>query len=193
MDAPPRPHSVESRPASSTHDGTRGRARVIVILLVVLGAGGVQVSCGSETDTGADCGQTPTTSQPRNPRTGGTGSAGGSASVPRGSAPPPSAARPPPPPTPVNGRLALTAANTLQTIVVPAGTVIEVRLEPVSGSVWTLPESSDPQALPRLSASDPCDAVKVATFRAVSEGEISATRPIAHALAALTVTIRVAG
>jgi hypothetical protein len=165
------------------------------MLLAVLAAGG-QVSCGSAAGTGAGggCGQAPTTSQPRHQRTGEVGSAGGSASVARHSAPPPIAPSPPPaPPTPVDGRVALTAANTLQTIVVPANTVIEVRLEPVSGSVWTLPESSDPQALPRLSASGACDAVKVATFRAVAGGEISATRPQGDAEARLIVTIRVTG
>jgi len=81
----------------------------------------------------------------------------------------------------------------LQTIVVPANTVIEVRSEPVSGSVWTLPESSDPQALPRLSASGACDALKVAMFRAVADGEISVTRPHGDAEARLIVTIRVTG
>ncbi|GIH19595.1 hypothetical protein [Rugosimonospora africana] len=94
---------------------------------------------------------------------------------------------------PVDGRLALTAANSGQTIVVPVATMIEVRLEPVSISVRTLPESSDPHALPRLSACGACDAVKVATFRAVGDGEISATRPQGDAEARLIVTIRVAG
>ena len=191
MDAPPRP-----RASVSTHRGVRGRARVVVVLLALLAAGG-QVSCGSATGTGAgageDCGQAPMTSQPPDPRTGLTG-AGGSASIPRHSAPPPTLPpSPPPAPTPVNGRVALTAANTGQTIVVPADTAIEVRLEPVSGSVWTLPDSSDPRALPRLSTSGACDPVKVATFRAVGGGEISATRPHGDAQARLIVTIRVAG
>jgi hypothetical protein len=165
------------------------------MLLAVLAAGG-QVSCGSAAGTGAGggCGQAPTTSRPRHLHTGEIGSAGGSASVARHSAPPPTApSPPPPPPTPVDGRVVLTAANTLQTIVVPANTVIEVRLEPVPGAMWTLPQSSDPQALPRLSASGACDAVKVATFRAVADGEISATRPYGDAEAGLTVTIRVTG
>lgn len=167
---------------------------MLVVLLTALAVGG-QISCGSTTDTGAeaDCEQTPTTSQPGSPRTGPTGAAG-SASVPRHSAPPPPAPSPPlPPPTPVDGRVALTAANTGQTIVVPADTVIEVRLEPISGSVWTLPESSDPQALPRLSASGECDTVKEATFRAGGGGEINATRPHGDAVARLVVTVRVAG
>jgi hypothetical protein len=47
--------------------------------------------------------------------------------------------------------------------------------------------------LPRLSASGACDAVKMATFRAVSGGEISATRPHGDAEARLIVTIRVTG
>lgn len=75
---------------------------------------------------------------------------------------------------------------------IPPDTVIEVRLEPVSGSVWTLPESSDPRALPRLSASGACDPVKVATFRAAGDGEISASRPHGDAVATFVVTIRVA-
>jgi hypothetical protein len=167
--------------------------RVVVLLLIVLAAG-VQVACGSTSDSGDDCGRSPTASQPRTPRTGPTGAAG-STPIPRHSAPPPTAVPSRPPlPTPVNGRLSLTAANTGQTIVVPANTVIDVRLEPVSGSVWTVPESSDAQALPRLSASNACDTVKEATFRAVAgSGEISATRPHGDAEGRLIVTIRVAG
>lgn len=179
-------------PSAITRGGDRGRARVLAVLLAVLTAGG-QVACGSATGTsaGGTCGQAPMTSQPRGPHTGPAGAAG-SASAPRHSAPPPGPAPPaPPPPTPVDGRVALTAANNGQTIVVPATTVIEVRLEPVSGSVWTLPESSDPRALPRLSASGACDTVKVATFRAVNSGQISATRPQGDAEATLNVTIRV--
>ncbi|HZM80882.1 MAG TPA: hypothetical protein VFC19_34600 [Candidatus Limnocylindrales bacterium] len=166
------------------------QARIVLMLLVMLAAAS-QISCGQVTGTATeeDCGKAPTTSRPRVPRHGPTGAAG-SAAVQRHSAPPPAAASPPPsPPTPVNGRVALTAANTLQTIVVPAGTIIEVRLEPDSGSVWTVPESSDPQALPRLSSSGACDPVKVATFRADGTGEISATRPHGSAQARLIVTI----
>jgi hypothetical protein len=170
--------------------------RVVLILLAVLAAGG-QVSCGPATDlSAADCGQPTMTSRPRefhDPRNGPAGGAG-SASVPGRLAPPPAPASPPlPPPEPVNGRVALTAANAGQTIVVPAGTVIEVRLEPVSGSMWTVPESFDPQALPRLSASIDCDAVKAATFRAVSTSGIVATRPHGDAQAQLIVTVRVTG
>jgi hypothetical protein len=167
---------------------------MVGLLLAMLAAGG-QVACGhaTGTDTSGSCGQAPMTSQPRRPHTGPTGAAG-SASVPRHSAPPPSPSpSPSPPPSPVDGRLALTAANSGQTIDVPAATVIEVRLEPVSSSIWTVPESSDPQALPRLSASDACDTVKVATFRAVNGGQIIATRPQGDAEARLVVTIRVTG
>jgi hypothetical protein len=88
--------------------------------------------------------------------------------------------------------VSLTAANTGQTIVVPGETMIDVRLEPVSSSIWTVPESSDPQALPRLSASDACDTVKEATFRAVSgNAVISASRPNGDARAQLLVTVRI--
>jgi hypothetical protein len=168
------------------------------MLLAVLAAGG-QVSCGRATDTGAagDCVQARTTSPPRShprgPRTGPAGAAGSARVLPHSAPPPAAAPSLPPPPTPVHGRLALTAANTLQTIVVPADTLIDVRLEPVSGLVWTLPESSDPQALPRVSASGACDTVKTATFRAVRGGEIIATRPHADSEARLLVTVRVAG
>ena len=57
--------------------------------------------------------------------------------------------------------------------------------------MWTVPESSNPQTLPRLSASGPCDTVKTATFRAVGDGEIDATRPHGDAIGRLVVTFRV--
>ena len=175
------------------------RVPVAAMLVAVLAVSGL-VSCSSPTDTdeSGDCGQMSPTprsmkGQPREQLSGPPGGAG-SASVARHSAPPAAAASPlPSPPTPVDGRVALTAANALQTIVVPANTMIDVRLDPVSGSVWTLPESSDPQALPRVSASGACDTVKVATFRAVRDGQINATRPQGDALVGLMVSIRVAG
>ena len=190
------PHTAAlvSRPTTTSHGGNRGWAWAVVMLLAVLAAAG-QVGCASTTGTGVggDCAPAQTTNEQRGPRPGPT-AAGGSTSVSSHAAPPPPAPSPPAPlPTPVNGRVVLTAANTGQTIVVPAGTVIEVRLEPVSGSVWTVPETSDPQALPRLSASDTCDTVKVATFRAVGGGEISATRPHGDAQARLIVAIKVSG
>ena len=191
---PPRPRALVNQPTATSLGGGRGWTRAVVMLLAVIAAAG-QVGCGSVTGAGAggDCAPQPTTIGPRDPRPGPTGAAG-SASVPPHTAPPPPAPTPPAPlPTPVNGRVVLTAVNTGQTIVVPADTVIEVRLEPVSGSVWTLPETSDSRALPRLSASGACDTVKVATFRAVGDGEISATRPHGDAQARLIVTIRVAG
>lgn len=191
-----RPARPRARRPTATTSGARGRGRVVVMLLAVLA--GVPVSCGRATDTGAggDCAQARTTSPPRSnprgPRTGPAGAAGSARVLPH-SAPPAAAPSPSPPPAPVHGRLALTAANTSQTIVVPADTLIDVRLEPVSGLVWTLPESSDPLAMPRVSASGACYTVKTATFRAVRGGEIIASRPHADSEARLIVTIRVAG
>jgi hypothetical protein len=106
-------------------------------------------------------------------------------------APPPTIPPSKPVPAAVDGRVSITAANAGQTIVVPAGTLIDVRLEPVSGAVWTVPESSDPHALPRLSASGPCDAVKTATFRA--DGRIDATYPYGDAVGVLFLTVHVGG
>jgi hypothetical protein len=186
------------RAGASTDAPARRRVRLVFTMLAVL-ALAAQVACGSTTGngTGEACQQTPAPDRPQN-RDPGTGPKGapGSASIPRHTAPPAglSPSPTPPPPTPVNGRVMLTAANSLQTIVVPAGTLIDVRLEPVSDSVWTVPESSDPQALPRLSASGTCDTVKEATFRAVGEGHISATRPHAgDAQVRLIVTVHVSG
>jgi hypothetical protein len=168
----------------------------LLTAVVVCGTGAL-VSCGagpgSEAGAGGACGQPPVTHPAPTPRTGAMGSAGGSARVKPGTSPPPTV-KPPRPavvsPTPVNGRVALTAANTTQTIVVPRGTVIDVRLEPVSGAVWTAPESSDHRALPRLSASDACETVAMASFRAQGQGEIRATRPHGDAEAIFVVTIR---
>jgi hypothetical protein len=86
----------------------------------------------------------------------------------------------------------LTAADTRQTVVVPPATVILVRLEPVDGTRWTVPESSDPHALPRLSASGACADVKEATFRADASGWITATRPYGPIEFAFNVTVQVA-
>jgi hypothetical protein len=129
----------------------------------------------------------------RGPRTGPTGGAGSASQAPHTAPPPTAPPKPPPTPTPVDGRVSVTAANTGQTIVVPAGTLIDVRLEPVSEAIWTVPESSDPQALPRLSASGPCDAVQTATFRADGDGEIDATRPHGDAVDRLVVTVHIGG
>jgi hypothetical protein len=91
---------------------------------------------------------------------------------------------------PAGGRVVVTAVNTRQTIAVPAGTLVEVRLEPTDGVRWTVPESSDPHALPRLSASGPCDAVKVATFRADGSGQITAEQPHGDAVAEFVITVQ---
>jgi len=166
----------------------------VLAVLATLGP----VSCGSATDhrDNGGCGPTSVSGRPPEaggPRRGSTGAAG-SASLAPHSAPPPTARREPSPtPTVVDGRIAVTAANTGQTVVVPAGTLIDVRLEPVSGAVWTVPVSSDPHALPRLSASGPCDAVKTAIFRAVGDGEIDATRPHGDAVGRLVVTVHIGG
>jgi hypothetical protein len=97
-----------------------------------------------------------------------------------------------PPPTPASGRLVLNAADSRKEIVVPPHTVVEVRLDPVDGSQWTVPESSDPHALSRLSASGGCDIARVAIFRADATGQITATRPTGDAVMVFKVTIRVA-
>jgi len=171
--------------------GSAARRSLILILLTVGLA-----SCSSAPDThdAADCGRTSTTGrQPvtSGPRGGPTGAAGSASQAPHSAPPPTAPPQPTPTPTLVDGRVTLTAANTGQTIVVPAGTLIDVRLEPVSGATWTVPESSSSQTLPRLSASGPCDAVKTATFRAVGDGEIDATRPHGDAIGRLVVTVRV--
>lgn len=169
------------------------RQRVPLFVLAVL-ACGAQVSCGSgaRTSTTADgtCGRAPKAGPAQTPRADPSGAAG-SETDSRHYAPPPRATPSVPPPTPVDGRLALTAADSGQTISVPAGTLIEIDLTPVSGAVWTVPESSDPKALPRLSASGACETVKVATFRAVADGAISASGPRGDAEARLTITLHV--
>ena len=126
------------------------------------------------------------------PRGGPTGGPGSVSQAPH-TAPPPTVPPSKPAPAVVNGRVSITAANAGQTIVVPAGTLIDVRLEPISGAVWTVPESSDPQALPRLSASGPCDTVKTATFRADGDGRIDATYPYGDADGILFLTVRIDG
>ena len=72
------------------------------------------------------------------------------------------------------------------------GTIIDVRLEPENDIAWTVPQSSDRGALQRLSASDRCDPVAMATFRAVGPGEITASRPYGDAVKQFRVTVRIA-
>jgi hypothetical protein len=166
-------------------------------LLLVLGTGAL-LSCGAwrpaPTGSGGDCSQTqPTNGPPYTRASGPPGSGGGSAAVTPGQAPqpgPPSPAPPLPAPAPDGRRVVVTAVNTRQTIAVPAGTLVEVRLEPTDGVQWTVPESSDPHALPRLLASGPCDAVKAATFRADGSGQITAEQPHGDAVAEFVVTVQ---
>jgi hypothetical protein len=167
-----------------------------VLLTMVAALGPAACKSAPDNDDAADCGPTATTGRPpaaSGPRSGPTGAAGSASLAPHSAPPPTAPPQPTPTPTVVGGRVTLTAANTGQTIVVPAGTLIDVRLEPVSGALWTVPESSNAQALPRLSASGPCDTVKTATFRAAGDGEIDATRPHGDAIGRLVVTVHIGG
>ncbi len=81
---------------------------------------------------------------------------------------------PKPTPTPVlvptvsGGHVRVTFVDNRSTIVVPVGTVIDVELTTYQ---WSLPISSDPRMLPRLSSSSSCDGVR-ASFRAQGDGWI---------------------
>jgi hypothetical protein len=79
-------------------------------------------------------------------------------------------------PVPINGRVLLTFDNHGQSITVPRGTIIEVALENFSYGPWSVPRSSDPKTLPRLTASSQCDPILRATFRALGNGAIEASR-----------------
>ena len=78
-------------------------------------------------------------------------------------------------PTPVlnppvsGGHVLVTFAEYRSTIIVPLGTVIDVKL---NTQQWSLPVSSDPQTLPRLSASSSCDGIVRASFRVQGNGWI---------------------
>jgi hypothetical protein len=78
-------------------------------------------------------------------------------------------------PTPVlaplvsEGHVRVTFADNRSTMIVPVGTVIDVEL---STQQWSLPVSSDPQTLPRLSASSSCDGIVRASFRVQGNGWI---------------------
>ncbi len=174
----------------------RGQVPALLALLAMLALGPAACGSASNIHDNANCGQTSTSSRlpkARGPRTGPAGGSGSASQAPHTAPPPTAPPSKPPPPTPVNGQISITAANAGQTIVVPAGTLIVVRLEPVSGAMWTVPESSDPHALPRLSASGPCDAVKTATFRADGDGAIDATHPQGDALGGMVLTVRISG
>ena len=83
---------------------------------------------------------------------------------------------PPAVPVPTNGRLLLREENVNQHIPVAPGTVIEVELVNGPYGPWTVPMSSDPTLLPRLSASSRCVTPITAAFRAIGSGHIDATR-----------------
>jgi hypothetical protein len=68
------------------------------------------------------------------------------------------------------GHVRVTFANNRSTVTVPVGTVVDVDLD----SLWSLPVSSDPQALPRLSSSSSCDGKVRASFRVQGPGWIEA-------------------
>src|SRR5262245_32798537 len=140
---------------------------------------GTLLACGAgRPGAGAGCTPTPPPVGPPPGRSAGLGSGGGSERQTARQAPLAELPTPiPAPPTPSGGRLVLTADDSPQTVTVPRGTIIEIRLEPVDGAVWTVPKSSNPNALPRLSASGACDRGKVATFRAEGTGEIRAIQP----------------
>jgi hypothetical protein len=78
-------------------------------------------------------------------------------------------------PTPVltpsvyGGHVRITFAENRSTIIVPVGTVIDVEPSPQQ---WSLPVSSNPQTLPRLSASSSCDGTVRASFRVQGNGWI---------------------
>jgi len=67
------------------------------------------------------------------------------------------------------GHVRVTFAENRSTIIVPVGTVVDVELRTQQ---WSLPVSSDPQTLPRLSASSSCDGTVRASFRVQGKGWI---------------------
>jgi len=78
-------------------------------------------------------------------------------------------------PTPVltpsvsGGRVRVTFANNRSTLSLPLGTVIDVELTTMQ---WSVPVSSDPQMLPRISAWSSCDGTVRASFRVQGNGWI---------------------
>jgi len=67
------------------------------------------------------------------------------------------------------GHARVSFADNRSTIGVPVGTVIDLEL---TGDQWSLPVSSNPQKLPRLSASSSCDGTVRASFRVQGDGWI---------------------
>jgi len=75
-----------------------------------------------------------------------------------------------------DGRIILTTANFNQEVTVPKGTIVELALDNQSLGPWTVPQSSNPSAMPRLSASSRCVTPITAAFRATASAEIHAQR-----------------
>jgi hypothetical protein len=63
----------------------------------------------------------------------------------------------------------VTLAENRSTIIVPVGAVIDVGL---GTQQWSLPVSSDPQTLPRVSASSSCDGTVRGSFQVRGNGWI---------------------
>ena len=143
-----------------------GALTIAAVAVAVLFARSMQIGVAGKTNAGCP------SSHPRASVAGTLGSGPGQAPLTRGSAPP---WPPTPSPTPVpiadDGRVAVTDANNHQTITVPKGTMIDVNL---SANGWTLPGSSDPALLPRISATSRCDTSVAATFAALGSGTITA-------------------
>ncbi len=97
-------------------------------------------------------------------------------------------------PTPVitppvsGGHVRVTFAENRSTIVVPVGTVIDIEL---NTQQWSLPVSSDAQALPRLSALSSCDGTVRASFGVQGYGWIESDVHMPSNLGAPDVVFRV--
>jgi hypothetical protein len=97
-------------------------------------------------------------------------------------------------PTPVltpaisGGHVRVTFAENRSTIIVPLGTIVDVEL---STQLWSLPVSSDPQTLPRLSASSSCDGTVRASFRVQGNGWIESDVHVLSNIGAPDVVFRV--
>lgn len=70
----------------------------------------------------------------------------------------------------------LTETNFNQEVAVPKGTLVQVVLENESLGPWTIPQSSDSVAMPRLSASSRCVTPVIARFRTHGPATIRALR-----------------
>lgn len=70
----------------------------------------------------------------------------------------------------------LTEGNNGQSVTVASGTIVAVDLQTKSYGPWSLPQSSNPAALSRLSGSIRCDGTASATFRAMATAQITALR-----------------